>query len=75
MLGVIGLIFGVMVCCIASYLINIRYIIASKIYEFWGEYKEEMFLVVKRKYKYIVVFVTIITFVLLILDESTGISI
>ena len=31
-----------------------------------------MFLVVKRKYKYIVVFVTITTFVLFILNEQLG---
>lgn len=61
-----------MVCCIASYLINIRYLIISKIYKFWVENKEAMFLVVKRKYKYIVVFVTITTFVLLILNEQLG---
>lgn len=68
----IALIFGWVVCCIASYLVNIRYIIISKIYKFWGENKEAMFLVVKRKYKYIVVFVTITTFVLLILNEQLG---
>lgn len=72
MLLVIALIFGLVVCCIASYLINFRYLIISKIYKFWGENKEAMFLVVKRKYKYIVVFVTITTFVLLILNEQLG---
>lgn len=68
----VALNFGLVVCCIASYLINIRYLIISKIYKFWGENKEAMFLVVKRKYKYIVIFVTITTFVLLILNEQLG---
>lgn len=73
MLVYIALILGLVVCCIASYLINIRYIIISKIYKFWRENKERMFLVVKRQYKYIVILVTIITFVLLIINEQLGI--
>ncbi|REH82839.1 hypothetical protein DOS74_11335 [Staphylococcus felis] len=72
MLVFMVLIVGFVICCIISYLINIRYIIISKIYKFWGENKEEMFLVVKNNYKYIVILVMIATVVFSYLNEQLG---